>query len=76
MIAQKITISYTITKRKNAQSVSPSISMEITLEKGENRTACMEQTMAYVRELVNQEATQALAQISAGSATKPCLGQS
>jgi hypothetical protein len=70
MIAQKITISYTITKRKNAYTVSPSISMEITLEKGENRTACMEQTMAYVRELVNQEATQALAQISERQETR------
>jgi len=67
MIAQKIIISYSMTKSKNGVSVSPSMTMEITLEDGENRTACMEQTMAYMREIVSKEVSKALAALPAAS---------
>jgi len=64
MIAQKIIISYSMTKSKNGVSISPTMTMEITLEDGENRTACMEQTMAYMREILSKELSQALAELS------------
>lgn len=67
MIAQKIIISYTVTKSKNGVSVSPNMTMEITLEDGENRTACMEQTMAYMREIVSREASLAIAALRTAS---------
>ena len=56
-----------MTKSKNGVSVSPSMTMEITLEDGENRTACMEQTMAYMREIVSKEVSKALAALPAAS---------
>jgi len=67
MIAQRISISYTVTKSKSGHAVSPCLSIEIILEEGENRTAALEQTMAYARELVTREATQALASIVTAS---------
>ena len=67
MIAQKIIISYSMTKSKSGVSVTPSVTMEITLEDGENRTACMEQTMAYMREIVSKELSKALAALPAVS---------
>jgi hypothetical protein len=64
MIAQKIVVSYGITRTKDGVTVAPHLSLEVVLQQNENRTACLEQTMTYMRELVNNEASRALASIT------------